>query len=195
MGASTNPDLRVASLLDALQETLSEISKLENPRLMLNNLRLLRMDLESLITEISIKTNADPDPSDLITRDSFDALIEMAGPDVVPELLYQLVSDLTDLQEQLPKSLAEMNWDAIRSNSHVIIALSGSIGATKLETMAIELNLAAHSQEKEIIEKFSPKIFVYLGEAIAFLRAEIEMRGLLAPFRSSIPTAEVDSRD
>ncbi|MDZ7884412.1 MAG: hypothetical protein U5N53_16660 [Mycobacterium sp.] len=74
----------------------------------------------------------------------FDALLDMAGPDVGPELVAQMSADLRAVSVALSVGLAVPDWDEIRSQTHVLVALAGAAGAYGLESACQQLNRAAH---------------------------------------------------
>lgn len=79
-----------------------------------------------------------------IDRAIFDNLLSLAGPQVAPELLRQLAEDLAGVAASLPTALAAQDRAALRAQTHVLMALAGSVGAGPLYEAATRLNLVAH---------------------------------------------------
>lgn len=79
-----------------------------------------------------------------IDRATFDSLLALAGPQVAPELLRQLAEDLAAVAAALPPALAAGDRTALRAQTHMLMALAGSVGAGPLYDAATRLNLVAH---------------------------------------------------
>lgn len=73
-----------------------------------------------------------------------DHLLRIAGPQVAEELLKRLLADLQSVERGLLGSARRPNWDGIRAHTHVLIALAGTSGATRLRTLSENLNLLSH---------------------------------------------------
>lgn len=82
-----------------------------------------------------------------LDRAAFDHLMEIAGPANVRELLDRLLSDLRRTERALLTAIAAQHSPAIRSETHVLIALAGAVGANRLMQLAAALNAAAHSRD------------------------------------------------
>ena len=72
----------------------------------------------------------------------FDALIEVAGADRA-ELLERLHCDLCAVLQALDHALDAGNLAEIRAQTHILIAVSGAVGADRLYRLAEVLNIAA----------------------------------------------------
>lgn len=73
------------------------------------------------------------------------ALLDLAGKDLSAELARRLVSDLSDVAQALTAQAKGLDRLVIRAQSHILIALAGTIGATGLTEAARQLNQMAHS--------------------------------------------------
>jgi hypothetical protein len=72
----------------------------------------------------------------------FDALLEVAGADR-PELLERLHADLCSVRDALDRALVQDDLAEVRAQTHILIAVSGAVGADRLYRLAEVLNIAA----------------------------------------------------
>ncbi|WP_224815505.1 ATP-binding protein [Hasllibacter sp. MH4015] len=90
-----------------------------------------------------------PDPTRIpidsvaFDRGRLDALLEAAGPEDRAELLTRLVADLHSVRDALGIGVAATDAAQIRSQTHILIAISGAVGARRLCQLAESLNIAA----------------------------------------------------
>jgi HPt (histidine-containing phosphotransfer) domain-containing protein len=85
-----------------------------------------------------------PRPAQLVDRERYLRLMELAGPEGAQELLDRLDEDLRQVERGLARGLAEPNVAEVRAQTHVLVALAGAVGATALQRLAEALNGAAH---------------------------------------------------
>lgn len=71
----------------------------------------------------------------------------LSGPDGAADLLGMILTDLRRLQADLTEGLTTGDAAALRSASHALIALAGTIGAPGLRDAALDLNLAARQAQ------------------------------------------------
>ncbi|MDG3043078.1 response regulator [Roseicyclus marinus] len=96
-----------------------------------------------------------PEPEDVLGRGAgdpalgqkmdaarFEALLAVAGPDRA-ELLTRLISDLGGVLAALDGALEAGDLPEIRAQTHILIAVSGAVGADRLYRLAEVLNIAA----------------------------------------------------
>ena len=79
----------------------------------------------------------------VLDQDRFAALLAVAGDDGAPELLMRLQEDLGAVLTALDRGIANADLAEIRSQTHILIALSGAVGAERLYRLAEVLNIAA----------------------------------------------------
>lgn len=79
-----------------------------------------------------------------------DRLLEAAGPDGRIELLRHLDDDLRVTLETMERAVAQEDVTELRAQTHILIAISGAVGADRLCRFAEALNIAAvrHSTER-----------------------------------------------
>jgi HPt (histidine-containing phosphotransfer) domain-containing protein len=98
-------------------------------------------------------------------------LLEITGPDLAVELLARLTEDLTTTQDTLDQGASILDWKRLREGSHVLISLSGSVGALSLQSMAEGLNAIAHRQDPEALATLMPPLGSELAALIQLIRA------------------------
>lgn len=118
----------------------------------------------------------DPAPAGPTGLSDFDAsrlshLMTLTGPELAVELLARLNEDLTSTEAQLNLGVATTDWKRLREGSHVLISLSGSVGALSLQAMAENLNAIAHRQDRESLETLMPPLSGELASLIRLIRA------------------------
>lgn len=98
-------------------------------------------------------------------------LLEITGPGLAPELLARLTEDLTATRDTLAFGAAETDWKRLREGSHVLISLSGSVGALSLQAMSESLNAIAHAQDRPALAALLPPLDAELAALIRLIRA------------------------
>ena len=73
-------------------------------------------------------------------------LLQLAGKRDAPTLIAALLTDLKTTQTSLDVAWNGPDFAALRTHSHVLIALAGTIGDTDLQALAQRLNETAHAQ-------------------------------------------------
>lgn len=80
----------------------------------------------------------------LIETAVYDSLAASMGPETMRDLLGKLESDLITIRAQITAAKDSGDTDEMRGATHVLISVSGAIGAVKLQSQAEELNALAH---------------------------------------------------
>lgn len=83
-------------------------------------------------------------PNGTLDRNRFEAILQAAGPSGRDELLAHLLQDLRSVQDALQQAVLANDTATARAQSHILISLTGAIGADRLQVMAEALNAAAH---------------------------------------------------
>ncbi|MFN3576735.1 MAG: hypothetical protein ACK4TJ_07135 [Tabrizicola sp.] len=128
-----------------------------------------------LIEETMVRlADAPPPPGSGLKQ--FDAarlhhLLQITGPDLAAELLARLTEDLTATEAKLAKGAADLDWKALREASHVLISLSGSVGAISLQEMAENLNAIAHARDQGALDRLMPTLAAELAVLIRLIRS------------------------
>lgn len=96
-------------------------------------------------------------------------LLHLAGSADAPNLVAALLGDLKANQTNLDQAWNGPDFAALRTNSHGLIALAGTIGDTDLQALAQRLNTAAHLQSLGDIMDMKPKIMAELSDLITLI--------------------------
>jgi len=120
---------------------------------------------------------ADPPPPDAapdaaISCQRMDELLRIAGPATAPELLDRLIADFARVGANLDTAARENDRDSARAETHVLISLSGAIGADGLYKLATALNTATHRQDYATICELGPKAVDLINAIVVKLRAK-----------------------
>jgi len=91
---------------------------------------------------------APAEPAVELDRSRLDRLLHISGPDGAQQLLARVVTDLTNVRDDLRAAVAREDNFLLRSQTHVLISLAGALGADKLRELAMSLNELAHSEDK-----------------------------------------------
>jgi CheY-like chemotaxis protein/HPt (histidine-containing phosphotransfer) domain-containing protein len=112
----------------------------------------------------------------LLDFDRYERLIDIAGEDGARELLDRLLEDLQQVERGLERALSEQNPAEIRTQTHVLIALAGAVGADALQRLAESLNAAAHRRTADGMLGLGRQALRQLGHLVAFVTEEIQIR-------------------
>ena len=82
-----------------------------------------------------------------LNEDIFDELIAMAGPEIAPQLLQQILEDLDQVSRNLERALAQEDAKELHEQGHTLTSLAGTLGATEIQTRAQELNAISQSAD------------------------------------------------
>lgn len=112
----------------------------------------------------------------LLDFERYERLIDIAGEDGARELLDRLEEDLRQVERGLERALRESNRAEIRTQTHVLIALAGAVGADALQKLAESLNAAAHRKGSEGMIGLGRQTLRQLGHLVEFVGEEIQIR-------------------
>lgn len=73
-------------------------------------------------------------------QERFAALLDLAGHDTAIELTLRLEEDLTRVGLALAAAMAQADRDALHTQSHILLSIAGTIGATQVFELAKRLN-------------------------------------------------------
>ena len=135
------PHTKAAPLLAMVQSRLAALSALDLPE---KAGALVAQAADDLRALQAVLLMAPPTDIDMVV---FEQLLSLAGPKVTPELLSQLQKDLTVIAEALPAALEKRDWAVVRAQTHVLMALAGSVGARSVQEASLRLNRAAHGAD------------------------------------------------
>ncbi|MDB5659122.1 MAG: hypothetical protein JWS10_1737 [Cypionkella sp.] len=118
-----------------------------------------------------------------IEPSQFEQLLKMAGPQVANELLHHLHEDLRAAERGLLAASHGPDWPAVRRQSHVMIALAGTAGATALHQLAKVINDLAHqaTPDRGTFRTLLPQALEQLDMLIHFVSQQTLTPALLTP--------------
>jgi HPt (histidine-containing phosphotransfer) domain-containing protein len=106
-------------------------------------------------------------------RERYRRLLELAGAEAAQELLERLAEDLARVERGLMRALAAgPNPAEVRSETHVLVALAGAVGATSLQRLAEALNAAANREAAEEMTRLGAVTLEQLTRLVSFIAAE-----------------------
>lgn len=112
---------------------------------------------------------ASPEP--VADMQVFEALCAAIGMGMMAELLDKVVADLAQARADLEGALAPLDRKAIRSASHILISVAGAVGATRLQSCARRLNVAAHSGDEAALPSGVRQCVAEIDAAVEFARS------------------------
>ena len=105
-------------------------------------------------------------------------ILALAGPDMATRILAQMHADLAGVSARLTPAIsaddhATPDWTEIRAQSHILIALAGTIGAPRLHALSVDLNGAAHAMDAPQLRAIAQPLQQDLASLIALLAARL----------------------
>lgn len=98
-----------------------------------------------------------------------DALLDAAGPDGAEELLERLDEDLRSVRDLLADGVEARSVPVVRAQTHILIALSGAVGADRLWHLAEVLNIAAKRRRLDELAGLHAPFAADLDDLIALI--------------------------
>lgn len=96
-------------------------------------------------------------------------LLHLTGPVDGRALVTAFLEDLLTTQTGFSAAWNGPDFAALRAHAHVLTALAGTVGDTELQSLAQQLNLAAHAQTLGELMEMKPHIMAGLTDLIAVL--------------------------
>lgn len=112
-----------------------------------------------------------------LDTERFEALMQIAGAHGRPELLARLHEDLTAARELLDTAMAAGEMPEIRAQTHILIAISGAVGAERLHRLSEVLNIAAKRHKLQDL----PALYVPCRADLADLIEHVARRAAAEP--------------
>ena len=85
------------------------------------------------------------------------------------ELMRQISKDIGDACGQIEVAHPLSDGETIRAASHVLISVSGTIGATRLQSLAQCLNSAGHAADSQEIDRITPDLIAEAARVMEFI--------------------------
>lgn len=115
-------------------------------------------------------TGSTPAPASLLGDGAaLREIMALAGPDMAIRILEQMRTDLAGVAAALLPAISTCHWPTIRAQTHVLVALAGTIGAKRLHQLAIDANTAAHDQASARLADIAPQLLADLAALQALL--------------------------
>lgn len=99
----------------------------------------------------------------------YNSLAESMGPETMRDLLGKLETDLISIRAQISAAKDSGDTDEMRGATHVLISVSGAIGAAKLQGQAEQLNALAHRGAFADMRQLSTKALAELEGVLIFV--------------------------
>lgn len=110
----------------------------------------------------------DPNGS-VVDQDLFRELCAVFDAPRRDELMRKLSRDIGVACGQIEGAQLTSDAEMIRAASHVLISVSGTIGATRLQTLAQCLNSAGHADNSLEINRIAPALISEAGKVLEFI--------------------------
>ncbi len=107
---------------------------------------------------------------DVVDLEVYNALRDAVGDSVFLDFLDKLLLDLEAVEKRLASAFSGQDFGEISSASHVLISLSGAIGAIDLLNSARSLNTACNNGEGKLTAHHEENTQELLAELVAFLQ-------------------------
>lgn len=111
-------------------------------------------------------------PGAEIDSSIYDSLAGIIGSAAMSDLLGKVESDLSAAAKRLETAAAEPQTGEVRSISHVLISVAGTIGAVKAQDLARSVNRAAHSGDQAAVRRDGPELLAETLRVVDFVRAQ-----------------------
>ncbi|ABD55905.1 response regulator [Jannaschia sp. CCS1] len=126
------------------------------------------------------RPDGEADPQDIpsgqglgpqLDAERLDRLLQAAGAPGSAELLDRVVEDLTAVLQTLDAGVASGNASDVRAQTHILIAISGAVGADRLCQMAEVLNIAAKRHKLDQLAQIHAHLRLDLVDLLDVIRA------------------------
>jgi two-component system aerobic respiration control sensor histidine kinase ArcB len=111
----------------------------------------------------------DPAYGDKMDEARLDELLSIAGHDNASELLDRLTEDLCAIRDTLAAGVAARSVPMIREQTHILVAISGAVGAERLCRLSEVLNIAAKRRRLDDLEALHAPCRDDLDDLIALI--------------------------
>jgi len=116
-----------------------------------------------------------PDVTESFDEDRFAALLDLAGPDMAAELTRRLDEDLTNVG--LALAMAHADRAVLQAQSHILVSIAGTIGATRLFQLAKQFHALAVQGESGGLAAALPELRKVLNDVILRIKSDRFGRG------------------
>ncbi|WP_028028412.1 Hpt domain-containing protein [Gemmobacter nectariphilus] len=100
----------------------------------------------------------------------YNSLMRMVGPARGVDLLDQLAIDIQDARQRIGAAVTIPDWTVVRAQCHILIGVSGTVGAERLQRIAEIVNRTACEQtDGAEIRVLMPDLLQQLDRLAAFI--------------------------
>ena len=104
-----------------------------------------------------------------VDEELFDQLCSSFDDDRRAELMRKISRDIGVACGQIEGAHITHDCETIRAASHILISVSGTIGATRLQTLAQCLNSAGHAADSREIDRITPDLIAEAARVLEFI--------------------------
>jgi CheY-like chemotaxis protein len=115
-----------------------------------------------------------PAPNSPVSPSVFNALAEAIGEDAMRDLLGKIEGDLAKAEEDVARGVAEKDNAALSGATHVLISVSGAVGAQTLQKLAQRLNAVANGRSEEDVDSLGADIAMQIKVLRSFVHTRAE---------------------
>ncbi|MGL4320898.1 MAG: hypothetical protein ACRCS3_08550 [Paracoccaceae bacterium] len=160
----------------ALQNTISQLARQNRDPALQPLIAEAAARCASLATHFDRLGAAQSKAEEIVDAQVFERLMALAGPSTAIELLDQLLIDLDTVQRALAGANPATDWDIMRNQCHVLIAVAGAIGAQTVQSGADSLHNAALNHDARSAMAMRNALLAQLQVLMAFVRDERKAR-------------------
>jgi HPt (histidine-containing phosphotransfer) domain-containing protein len=97
----------------------------------------------------------------MLDQEMLDMLNDCAdgNPELIHDIFDSFTPEAEELIEAVRKSLKQQNFENIRKSAHALAGISGSIGATRLQQIATDIENAIKSNKNEVASEIAEQLF------------------------------------
>ncbi|MGV8986592.1 MAG: Hpt domain-containing protein [Cypionkella sp.] len=110
--------------------------------------------------------------------DTLSRLLALAGPADGPELMRLLIGDVSQVYAEMREGLAAQDREVMRKNSHILLAIAGTIGAPRVYELAKRLNQCAKVDDFASAQPDAVELLTRLEYLIVQLRQTADDLGM-----------------
>lgn len=112
------------------------------------------------------------EPPAAIDMEIYGGLAAAVGAAALGELLGKVDADISDAYDRMTKAISGNDMIGLRAATHILIAVSGAIGAVGLQNLMERLNRAAHEDDEAAIPALGAAATAEANRVLAFVRNE-----------------------
>jgi CheY-like chemotaxis protein len=112
-----------------------------------------------------------------VSIEVYDSLADAIGAEAMTDLLGKIDSDLAKAEAEVSRSLTDRDAALLASATHVLISVSGAVGAERVRSLAQRLNAVANGRSQEDVASLGAEMARQLSALRSFVRARAAAGG------------------